>query len=140
MNLMFPTINASLNFLSLVFLVVGYVVIKKGHKKAHQLTMLLALLSSVIFLTCYLIYHYTVGSVAYPFMDWTRPLYFSILIPHVILAILMVPFIVALVYFAAVKNWPKHVKWARIVWPVWVFVSLTGVLVYLLLYRPWGIL
>ncbi len=138
MNSIFlPSVNASLNFLSLLLLVIGYVFIKKGHKQAHKITMVLALLSSSAFLTCYLIYHYTAGSVPYPFWDWTRPVYFGILIPHVILAVVMVPFIVTLVYYAIVKNWPMHVKWAKRVLPVWIYVSLTGVLVYLMLYRPW---
>ena len=98
--------------------------------------MVAALVSSAVFLTCYLIYHYQVGSVAYPFHDWTRPLYFVILIPHVILAAVMTPFIGILVYHAFKNNLDRHKRLARIIWPVWMYVSVTGVLVYLLLYRP----
>ena len=137
MSILLPTINAGLNLLSFIFLMAGYIHIKKGRKKAHQKAMVLALLSSTAFLSCYLYYHYTAKSVPYPFFDWTRSVYFAILIPHVILATLMVPFIILLVYYAARQNWPLHAKWAKRVWPVWIYVSVTGVLVYLMLYRPW---
>lgn len=130
-----PTINASLNALSFVFLLWGYFSIKAGNKKSHIKAMSLALLSSTIFLACYLVYHYYVGSVPYEKQDWTRTLYFSILIPHIILAALMVPGIVALVWFALNQQFQKHKKVARIVWPVWVFVSVSGVIVYWMLYR-----
>lgn len=135
MVISFPPINASLNFLSLILLLAGYFCIRSGRKDAHKIFMLLALLSSSAFLICYLIYHFKVGSVAYPYDDWTRILYFIILIPHVILATLMVPFILILVYHAAKQNWIKHVYWAKRVFPVWVYVSLSGVLVYLMLYQ-----
>ena len=96
--------------------------------------MLCALVSCAVFLTCYLVYHYQVGSVKYPFMDWTRPLYFIILIPHVILAAVMTPFIFFIVWKAFKRDFVTHKKLARIVWPVWMFVSVTGVVVYLMLY------
>ena len=86
------------------------------------------------FLTCYLIYHYHVGSVPYLKQDWTRPVYFTILIPHVILAVLMTPFIGIGVYYAIRKNFQKHKRVMRWVWPVWMFVSVSGVVVYLMLY------
>jgi len=96
--------------------------------------MSMALLCSAIFLTCYLFYHYHVGSVPYTKHDWTRPLYFTILIPHVILAALMTPFIGIGVYYAIKKNFKKHKRLMRWVWPVWMYVSVTGVIVYLMLY------
>ncbi len=135
MNLFLPTVNALLNFSSFVFLILVYAQIKRGQKIAHQKSMVLALIFSSVFLICYLYYHYKVGSVPYPAHDWTRPLYFAILIPHVILAAMMVPFIVVIVFAAYRKNWILHKKWAKRVWPVWVFVSASGVAVYLLLYR-----
>ncbi|MDH3939232.1 MAG: DUF420 domain-containing protein, partial [candidate division Zixibacteria bacterium] len=87
------------------------------------------------FLTCYLIYHAEVGSVPYPHHDWTRPLYFAILVPHVILAALMVPFILITVWLAWREKFIRHRRLARLVWPVWLFVSISGVVIYLMLYR-----
>ena len=129
-----PTINAILNFVSAVLLIMGYFAIKKGNREQHQKFMSLALISSALFLSCYLVYHYQVGSVAYPRHDWTRPLYFLILIPHVILAMIMTPFIALLVKHAVKKDFVRHKKLAKWVFPVWVYVSITGVLVYLMLY------
>jgi uncharacterized membrane protein YozB (DUF420 family) len=97
--------------------------------------MIAALVASAVFLTTYLIYHYQVGSVPYPYYDWTRPLYFAILIPHVILAAVMVPFIITAVWFALRGQFERHRRIVRWLWPVWMFVSLSGLAVYLLLYR-----
>lgn len=129
-----PTINASLNFLSFVFLVLGLVAIKGGKKERHIKCMVVALIASTIFLSCYLIYHYKVGSVPYPKHDWTRPLYYTILIPHVILAAAMTPFIALLVFNAIKRRFDRHKKIARFTYPVWLFVSLSGVVVYVMLY------
>lgn len=129
-----PTLNASLNFISLLLLIAGYLQIRKGNEAAHKKIMLGALTASTLFLTSYLIYHSQVGSVPYPYDDWTRPLYFTILIPHVILAAVLVPFVIRLVYLALSAQLEKH-KWlARRVLPVWMFVSTTGVVIYLMLY------
>jgi len=129
-----PTVNALLNSLSFVFLVLGFIAIKRDNKSLHIKYMAAALTTSALFLICYLYYHYQVGSVPYLKQDWTRPLYFAILIPHIILAALMVPFIGLLVYHAIKKNFEKHKRIARFVWPVWVFVSLSGIFVYVMLY------
>lgn len=129
-----PTINAILNAISAIFLFWGFIAIKKGNQALHKKLMAIALISSTLFLTCYLIYHYQVGSVPYPHGDWTRPVYFVILIPHVILAALMTPFIILGVKHAICKNFEKHKKIMRWVWPVWMFVSVSGVVVYLMLY------
>lgn len=132
-----PTLNALLNSAASVFLLLGYRAIKRGDQAQHKKWMVTALIVSMLFLTSYLIYHYAVGSVPYPHHDWTRPLYFAILIPHVILAALMTPFILMIVRWAFMENFAKHKKLARIVWPVWMFVSVTGVIVYAMLYlRP----
>lgn len=96
--------------------------------------MLGAVSASAIFLISYLIYHAKVGSVPYPYHDWTRTLYFAILIPHVIFAALMVPFILVLLRLAFKDKRDKHKRLARWVFPVWSFVSLTGVLIYYMLY------
>jgi uncharacterized membrane protein YozB (DUF420 family) len=96
--------------------------------------MIAALSVSALFLTCYLIYHAEVGSVPYPYHDWTRPLYFAILVPHVILAVLMVPFILITVWLAWRERFSTHRRLAKFVWPVWLFVSISGVVIYLMLY------
>lgn len=130
-----PTINALLNAVSTIYLLLGYIQIKRQHRENHQKFMIAALISSALFLISYLIYHYAVGSVPYPHHDWTRPVYFIILIPHIILAGMMVPFILAAVYFAWRKRFDKHTRLTRWVWPVWMFVSVSGIAVYVMLYR-----
>ncbi len=130
-----PTLNAALNLVSATFLTFGYRHIRKSNQRLHKRFMISALVSSALFLTSYLIYHYYVGSVPYPHYDWTRPLYFAVLIPHVVLAALMTPFILVMVWWALRGSFEKHKKLARWVWPVWMFVSVSGVMVYLMLYR-----
>lgn len=129
-----PTLNAILNFISTVLLTLGFIQIKKGNQETHKKFMVAALISSALFLISYVIYHYYAGSVPYPYHDWTRPLYFAILIPHVILAALMTPFILYIVWKAFQADFIKHKRMARFVWPVWMFVSVTGVIIYLMLY------
>lgn len=132
------TLNALLNLTAALLLFAGWWMVKrKGDWRAHRTVMLMALGASTVFLVSYLIYHYQVGSVPYPFQDWTRPLYFTILLPHIVLAAVMVPFIIVAVWKALRGNFEGHRKIVRWVWPVWMFVSLSGVAVYLLLYRPW---
>jgi uncharacterized membrane protein YozB (DUF420 family) len=128
-------INALLNGLSSLFLIIGFIQIKKGRQTTHQKYMIAALISSALFLTCYLIYHAQVGSVPYPHRDWTRPVYFAILIPHILLATINVPFILWLVFHAYRGQFARHRHLARWVWPSWMFVSLTGVIIYLMLYH-----
>lgn len=127
-------LNVLLNITSATLLVLGYVQIRRGNKERHKKFMLAALTSTVLFLTSYLTYHYFVGSVPYPYHDWTRLLYFTILIPHVTMAALQLPFIIILVWRAFHGDFQKHKRLARIVWPVWMFVSVSGVIVYLMLY------
>jgi len=130
-----PTLNAALNLISATLLTIGYIHIKKGRQHLHKGFMLSALVSSALFLISYLIYHYYVGSVPYARQDWTRPVYFAILIPHVVLAAVMVPFILVMVWRALRGDFIRHKRIARWVWPVWMFVSVSGVVVYLMLYR-----
>lgn len=129
------TINAALNLTSATLLTIGYVNIKRGRQETHRKFMLAALTSSALFLVSYLIYHYAVGSVPYPRQDWTRPVYFAILIPHVLLAALMVPFILVAVRHALKQRFEKHRRTMRWIWPVWMFVSVSGIVVYLMLYH-----
>jgi putative membrane protein len=129
-----PSLNALLNFISSVLLITGFVFIKKGLRNRHKKTMLSAVCSSALFLISYLIYHNAVGSVPYPYHDWTRILYFVILIPHIILAGVMVPFILIALWLALRGTFEKHKKIARYVLPVWLFVSVSGLAVYFMLY------
>ena len=130
-----PTVNAVLNGISVILLTIGYVHIKRDNRLTHKKFMIAAVISSAVFLTTYLIYHYHAGSVPYPYHDWTRPVYFVILIPHIILAAVMVPFILAALYFAFKAKFDKHRKIVRWIWPVWMFVSISGIAVYLMLYK-----
>ncbi|MFH1699372.1 MAG: DUF420 domain-containing protein [Candidatus Zixiibacteriota bacterium] len=130
-----PTINAVLNGIATIFLLAGYIQIKKQKQSAHKKLMLSAVVTSALFLISYLVYHQKAGSVPYLKDDWTRPVYFAILIPHIILAALMVPFILRALYLAIKERVEKHRRIVKWVWPVWVFVSLSGIAVYLMLYR-----
>ena len=135
MNVMdLPTINACLNLLSTVFLLSGYFQVKRGNRDAHMKLMVSALSSSAVFLISYLVYHANVGSVPYPHFDWTRPVYFTILIPHIILAAIMSPFVLLAVWFAFREKIEIHRKIVRWLWPVWMYVSVSGVVIYLMLY------
>lgn len=130
-----PTLNAGLNTLCALLLVRGFLQIRRGARQAHQKSMLAALACSALFLCSYLVYHVQVGSVPYPHHDWTRPLYFAVLIPHVILAALMAPFVGLVVWRAYNQDFARHRRLARWVWPAWIFVSVSGVVIYLMLYR-----
>jgi len=90
---------------------------------------------SVVFLTSYLTYHYNVGNVRFSGQGWVRTLYFSILIPHVILAVVIVPLALTTIYFALKGNFRRHRGIARWTWPLWMYVSVTGVIVYLMCYQ-----
>ena len=130
-----PTLNACLNTLCTLLLVRGFLHIRRGARQAHQKSMLAALICSTLFLCSYLVYHIQVGSVPYPHHDWTRPLYFAVLIPHVVLAALIAPFVALVVWRAYNQDFARHRRLARWVWPAWIFVSVSGVVVYLMLYQ-----
>lgn len=128
-------VNAVLNTISTVLLITGYIQIRRQRPAVHKKFMLSALTVSTLFLISYVVYHYYVGSVPYTHYDWTRPIYFIILIPHIILAGLMTPFVIITVWLAFRKKFVTHRQFARWVFPVWLFVSISGVLVYLMLYH-----
>lgn len=131
----FPAINASLNGLSSVFLLMGYVMIKKGRQIAHRNCMIAAFSTSVIFLACYLTYHYLAGSTRFVEPQWFRPIYLVILLTHTVLAVVIVP-LIALSFHRALKaRYELHKKISRWTWPLWMYVSITGVVIYLLLYQ-----
>lgn len=130
-----PALNACLNLLAALFLILGYLRIRRDDFIGHRRCMVTALSFSALFLISYLAYHYSVGSVPYSRHDWTRPLYFAILIPHIVLAAVMGPFILAAVWHAWRKAFDKHKRLTRWVWPVWMFVSCSGVVIYIMLYH-----
>ncbi len=134
----FPPLNATLNGLSAVCLILGLILIKQGKKKAHRNAMIAALTFSTLFLGCYLTYHAMKQGVVTRFpteFPVARKVYFSILIPHTILAVVNLPMIITTVVFAAKGNFVKHKKWARWTFPIWLFVCVTGVIVYFMLYQ-----
>jgi putative membrane protein len=130
-----PAINATLNLTSAVLLGTGYYFIRRRNIPAHKTCMVGALIASTVFLTSYLIYHYNVGNVLFTKQGWIRPVYFFILIPHVVLAIVILPFILRTAYLGLTSRFDKHRRIARWTFPVWMYVSVTGVLVYLMLYH-----
>ncbi|MCC6797985.1 MAG: DUF420 domain-containing protein [Candidatus Hydrogenedentes bacterium] len=129
-----PTINAVLNGSAAVLLFLGWRAIKSGRRDTHRNIMIAALTVSALFLACYLYYHYQVGSVRYQGQGIARTLYFAILLTHTPLAGLMTPFILASVWFAYKQRFDIHTKLTKWVWPVWMYVSVTGVIIYLMLY------
>ncbi len=134
-----PTINASLNGLSAILLFAGWWAIKNQNKNLHRALMIAALVSSAAFLSCYLYYHFNVvGVTKYTAEGISRYIYYAILITHVPLAGLMTPFILAAVWFAIRGRFDLHTRITKILWPVWMYVSVTGVIIYLMLYTFGG--
>ncbi len=136
-----PAVNATLNGLSAVFLTLGFIFIKRGQKIAHRNCMITAFCTSVVFLACYLTYHTWLGVVLHQgpthFLkpEWFKPIYITILISHTVLAAVIVPLILLTLQRARKQDFIAHKKIARWTWPLWLYVSVTGVLIYLLLYR-----
>jgi uncharacterized membrane protein YozB (DUF420 family) len=135
MPLALPTVNALLNSTATVLLVLGFVFIKQKKIAQHRACMLGAVGVSALFLVCYLIHHAQVGSVPFRGPAALRPIYYAILIPHVILAATVVPMALVTVRRALKGNIEKHRPLARVTLPIWVFVSVSGVVVYLMLYQ-----
>ena len=136
-----PAVNASLNGLSAVLLATGFVFIRRKNISAHRACMLSAFCVSVIFLICYVTYHLYMEKVLHHgvthFLNptWFRPIYLAILISHTILAMVIVPLILITLFFALTQRFDKHKKIAPWTWALWMYVSVTGVIVYLLLYQ-----
>ena len=130
-----PALNATLNATSFVLLTAGWFLIKSGRRQAHKWCMIAALVMSAAFLTSYVVYHLQVGSVPFQKTGWIRTLYFLVLIPHVILAVAIVPMILMTVSRALSNKFDQHKKIAKITLPLWLYVSVTGVIVYLMLYQ-----
>jgi uncharacterized membrane protein YozB (DUF420 family) len=131
----FPKINAVLNGCSALLLVTGRVLIARGQRAAHRAVMLTALGTSALFLVSYLYYHAHVGSVDFRGTGWSRPVYFAILISHTILAAAIVPMVIITLGRALRGRFDSHRAIARWTFPLWLYVSVTGVVVYLMLYQ-----
>ena len=131
-----PAVNASLNALSGILLLVGYALIRARRIEQHRRCMLAAFAASTAFLVCYIVYHAQVGSVRFTREGLVRPVYFTILVTHVILAAAVVPLALVTLSRGLQARFPQHVRIARWTFPIWLYVSVTGVLVYVLLYQP----
>lgn len=129
-----PTLNAALNTLSAVFLCAGYFYIRNKNRDAHRRCMVAALACSTLFLISYLTYHFQVGSVGFKGQGWIRPVYFSILITHTVLAAATVPLALVTLIRALRERFDAHRRIARWTFPIWLYVSVTGVVIYLMLY------
>ncbi|MBI4042143.1 MAG: DUF420 domain-containing protein [Deltaproteobacteria bacterium] len=130
-----PPFHATLNGLSALFITVGVVQIKRGKREKHKACLLTACVFSAIFLISYIVYHSQVGSIPFQGQGWLRKVYFSILFSHTILAIAIVPLIAITLYRALSGRFFLHRKIARFTFPVWLYVSVTGVVIYLMLYH-----
>jgi uncharacterized membrane protein YozB (DUF420 family) len=135
-----PAVNASLNGLSAMFLTAGYIFIRQKNKIAHRNCMVAAFVTSIVFLICYLTYHTWLGVVLHRgptrFLEpqWFRPYYLVILLTHTVLAVVIVPMILMTLNRARRQDFESHKRIARWTWPLWMYVSVTGVVVYWLLY------
>ena len=132
---LFPPLNAGLNATSGFLIVLGFILIKQKAWTAHALCMILAMITSLLFIVSYIYYHMHHGVTKFPHEGWIRPVYFSILISHTILAVTVPPLSIITLSRALRSRFDRHVKIARITFPIWLYVSVTGVIVYWMLYR-----
>ena len=130
-----PALNAALNAASALLLAGGYVLIRHGRRRAHRVVMLSALACSALFLTSYLVYHAQVGSVRFPGRGTIRTVYLTILATHTVLAAAIVPLVAVTLSRALRGSFDRHRRLARITLPLWAYVSITGVVIYWMLYR-----
>ena len=130
-----PAVNATLNATSGIFLLTGYILIKRRQINAHRNAMLAAFASSTLFLTSYLVYHYHAGSRPFPGVGAIRLVYFAILISHVLLAIAILPLAISTLTKGLRGQYVRHKRVAKWTFPLWMYVSVTGVVVYVMLYQ-----
>ena len=130
-----PHLNACLNGTSALLLLSGYTFIRSRNIKAHRACQIAALIVSLLFLASYLTYHYNHGSTRFQGQGLVRPIYFTILTSHTILAIVIVPLVILTFYRAFRNDFARHRRIARVTLPLWLYVSITGVIVYLMLYQ-----
>ena len=129
-----PAINATLNASCTVFLLAGYLFIRRKKIVAHRACMLSAFFCSAVFLGFYLYFHFNAGLIRFGGQGWIRPVYFTLLISHTILAVIILPLVLTTLTFALKKNFLRHRAIARWTFPTWLYVSITGVIIYWLLY------
>ena len=130
-----PAVNATLNGISAVLLTAGYLSIRQGKDALHKKFMVSALVSSALFLACYVVYHANIGSKPFPGTGVVRTVYFLILVTHVVLAAAIVPLVIMTALRGLKGEFPRHVRVARWTLPLWLYVSVTGVVIYWMLYR-----
>jgi len=130
-----PAVNATLNTISAVFVVTGWIQIRRGNWRAHAACMITAVSTSAVFLVCYLIHKHYNGTTRFTHPEWIKPTYLFILFTHLILAMVIVPLVVKTVYHASRRQWDRHRRIARWTLPIWLYVSVTGVLVYFFLHQ-----
>ncbi|MES2308871.1 MAG: DUF420 domain-containing protein [Verrucomicrobiota bacterium] len=130
-----PLLHAVLNSFTFILLVSAYYFIKKGNRKAHAFCVRVAFIVSTVFLASYLTYHFTQPPTPFLKEGWIRPIYFTILISHTILAVGVLPLIFKAFYHAMKQDWEKHKNVVRWAWPIWTYVAFTGPVVYVMLYK-----
>ena len=130
-----PHLNACLNGTSAILLSIGYVSIRAGKIAVHRICQISALVVSLLFLTSYLTYHYYHGTTRFPGIGLARTFYFTVLLSHTVLAVVIVPLVTITFYRAFRMDFARHRKIARVTLPLWFYVSITGVIVYLMLYQ-----
>lgn len=130
-----PALNAALNFTSTVFISAGWYFIRRGFWQRHIVCMLAAIVSSTLFLAGYIIYHLHVGEKSSGLTGWVAWIYFPMLISHILLAFVTLPLVILTLIPVFTRRWDRHRRLARWTMPVWLYVSVTGVLVYFMLYR-----
>ncbi len=132
-----PALNASLNALSTLFISAGWILIRRGHWRQHIACMISAVLTSTLFLVSYLTYHYARGgqSTRFSGVGIIRPIYFTMLISHILLAFAILPLVIITLVPVFRRRWAKHTRIGRWTMPIWLYVSVTGVLVYFMLYQ-----
>ena len=131
----FPKINASLNGLATVFLILGYVFIRRGRVNRHRAMMAAAAGCSVLFLASYLWYHFHAGRTTFQTPGLLRTVYLTVLLSHTVLAVVIVPMVLLTLKRALTGDFVRHRKVARYTWPLWIYVSITGVVIYWFLYH-----
>ena len=131
----FPAINATLNGISAVLITTGRALIRRNNMRLHRASMIAAVATSSLFLASYLYYHAHVGSVHFPGQGWVRPVYFVLLTSHTVLAVTVVPLVLLALSAALRGRFDRHRRIVRWAYPIWLYVSVTGVIVYLMLYQ-----
>ena len=134
----FPALNAGLNGASALLITTGRVLISRQKVRLHRACMIAAVITSSLFLICYSFYHLHVHSVRFPGQGWVRPLYFTILISHTVLAATVVPLVLLSLNYGLRQRFDRHRRISRWTFPVWLYVSVTGVVVYIMLYQVYG--